>query len=43
MGLSNSDVLFESALRELLQGLEGFVNITDDILGLLIHPTEAWL
>ena len=32
MGLSNSNDLFESALRELLQGLEGMVNITDDIL-----------
>ena len=32
MGLSNSNDLFESALRELLQGLEGMVNITDYIL-----------
>ena len=32
MGLSNSNDLFESALRELLQGLEGMVNIADDIL-----------
>ena len=32
MGLSNSNNLFESALRELLQGLKGVVNITDDIL-----------
>ena len=32
MGLSNSNDLFESALRELLQGLEGVVNIADDIL-----------
>ena len=32
MGLSNSNDLFESALRELLQGLEDMVNITDDIL-----------
>ena len=32
MGLSNSSDLFESALRELLQGLEGVVNIADDIL-----------
>ena len=32
MGLSNSNDLFESALRELLQGLEGMVNITDDSL-----------
>ena len=32
MGLSNSNDLFESALRELLQGLEGVVNIVDDIL-----------
>ena len=31
MGLSNSNDLFESALRELLQGLEGVVNIADDI------------
>ena len=32
MDLSNSNDLFESALRELLQGLEGVVNIADDIL-----------
>ena len=32
MGVSNSNDLFESALRELLQGLEGVVNIIDDIL-----------
>ena len=32
MGLSNSNDLFESALRELLQGLEGMVSIADDIL-----------
>ena len=32
MGLSNSNDLFESALRELLQGFEDMVNITDDIL-----------
>ena len=32
VGLSNSTDLFESALRELLQGLEGVVNIADDIL-----------
>ena len=32
MGLSNSNDLFESALRELLQGLEHVVHITDDIL-----------
>ena len=29
MGLSNSNDLFESALRELLQGLKGMVNIAD--------------
>ena len=32
MGLSNSNDLFESALRELLQDLKGMVNITDDVL-----------
>ena len=32
MGLSNANDLFESALRELLQGLDGMVNITDVIL-----------
>ena len=32
MGLSNSNDPFESASRELLQGLEGVVNITDGIL-----------
>ena len=32
MGLSNSNDLFESALRELMQGPEGMVNIADDIL-----------
>ena len=32
MGLSNSNDLFKSALRELLQGLEGVVNITDNNL-----------
>ena len=32
MGLSNSNDLFKSALRELLQGLKGMVSITDDIL-----------
>ena len=32
MGLSNSNDLFESALRESLQGIEGVVNIADDIL-----------
>ena len=32
MGLSNSNNLIESALRELLQGLEGMVNIADGIL-----------
>ena len=32
IGLSNSNDLFESALRELLQGLEGMVNTADDIL-----------
>ena len=32
MGLSNLNDLFESALRELLQGLDGIANITDDIL-----------
>ena len=31
MGLSNSNDLFESALRELLQGLKGMVNIADDV------------
>ena len=30
--LSNLNDLFESALRELLQGLDGVVNIADDIL-----------
>ena len=32
MGLSNSNDLFESALRELVQGLKGMANIADDIL-----------
>ena len=32
VGLSNSNDLFEYALRELLQGLKGMVNITDNIL-----------
>ena len=32
VGLSNSNDLFESALRELLQGLEGMVSIADNIL-----------
>ena len=32
MGLSNSNDLFKSVLRELLQSLKGMVNITDDIL-----------
>ena len=32
MGISNSNDLFESVLRELLQGLEGIFNITGDIL-----------
>ena len=32
MGLSNSNDLFGSALRELLQGLKGVVKITDNIL-----------
>ena len=32
MGLSNSNDLFESALRELLQGLKVVVNITYDIV-----------
>ena len=32
MGLSISNDLFESALRELLQGLKGMFNSTDDIL-----------
>ena len=31
-GLSNSNDLFESALRELFQDLKGMVNIVDDIL-----------
>ena len=31
MGLSNSNDLFESALRELIQGLDGMVNIADDV------------
>ena len=38
MGLSNSNDLFVSALRELLQGLEGVVNITNDIL--VFGPTQ---
>ena len=32
MGFSYSNDFFESALRELLQSLEGMVNIADDIL-----------
>ena len=32
MGLSNSNDLSKSALREMLQGLKGMVNIADDIL-----------
>ena len=32
MGLSNSKDLSESAFRELLQGLEGMINIASDIL-----------
>ena len=32
MGLSNLNDLFECALRKLLQGLKGMVNIADDIL-----------
>ena len=32
MSLSNSNYLFKSALRELLQDLEGLVSIADDIL-----------
>ena len=32
MGLSNMNYLFESALREILQGLDIMVNIADDIL-----------
>ena len=39
MGLSNSNDLFESALKELLQGLDGMVNIADDIL--VFHSTQA--
>ena len=38
MGLSNSNGLFESALRDLLQGLKGMVNIADDIL--VFGPTQ---
>ena len=32
MGISNSNDMLESALRELLQGLKGVVNITDNVL-----------
>ena len=32
LGLSNSNDLFESALREVLQGIKGMVNVTDDIV-----------
>ena len=32
MGLSNTNNLFTSALRELVEGLDGIVNIADDIL-----------
>ena len=38
MGLSNSNDLFESALRELLQGLKGVVNMP---MIFWIHPTRA--
>ena len=39
MGLSNTNDLFDSALRELLQGLYGVVNISDDIL--VFESTQA--
>ena len=32
MGLSNTTDLFETCIREILQGLNGCTNITDDIL-----------
>ena len=41
VGLSNSNDLFESALRELLWGLDGVVNIADDTL--MFGSTQAEL
>ena len=32
MGLSNVTDLFETCIREILQGLEGVTNIVDDVL-----------
>ena len=32
MGLSNATDLFETCIREVLQGLNGFTNIADNVL-----------
>ena len=39
IGLSNLNVLFESALKKLLQDLDGVVNIADDIF--MLGSTQA--